>query len=441
MTGWIAAGPVSMMYGWLPVTIAVITIVAMTGSLVRRSRRWYATWLVPAVGLGALVAVAVHRYMAHLGIAGEPAPWQLWAWVALFAMAAAVVVVGWRNTRWFRRNLAVFAASMCLLSAGLTVNGWIGYFPTVPVAWNQLTGGPLPNQTDRATVAAMQSQGIVPDNGALVRVSIGADASGFAHRDEWVYLPPAWFATNPPPRLPAVMMIGGEFNTPADWVRAGEAVATLDAFAAGHGGDAPVAVFVDSSGAFTVDTECVNGVRGNAADHLTGDVVPYLINEFGVSAAQSHWGVAGFSSGGTCALDLAAKHPELFHAFVDIAGDAGPNAGTKQQTIDRLFGGDRDAWAAFDPATVIAAHGSYRTVSGLIVVPYGSQSHADTDSEELCALGRLHEMSCDVVTLDGRHDWPFAARAFAATLPWLAAQLNITPKGGALHPYGGNLRR
>ena len=36
-----------------------------------------------------------------------------------------------------------------------------------------------------------------------------------------VYLPPAWYATNPPPRLPTVMMIGGEFNTPADWLRAG----------------------------------------------------------------------------------------------------------------------------------------------------------------------------------------------------------------------------
>ena len=30
------------------------------------------------------------------------------------------------------------------------------------------------------------------------------------------------------------MMIGGEFNTPADWLRAGGAVKTLDNFAAAH---------------------------------------------------------------------------------------------------------------------------------------------------------------------------------------------------------------
>ena len=59
--------------------------------------------------------------------------------------------------------------------------------------------------------------------------------------------------------LPVVMMIGAELNTPADWLRAGNAVATADDFAAHHGGGAPVLVFVDPSGAFRNDTECVNG--------------------------------------------------------------------------------------------------------------------------------------------------------------------------------------
>ena len=75
------------------------------------------------------------------------------------------------------------------------------------------------------------------------------------------------------------MMIGGEFNTPADWLRAGNAVKTIDDLAATHGGNAPVFVFVDSGGAFNNDTECVNGIRGNAADHLTKDVVPYMVSE------------------------------------------------------------------------------------------------------------------------------------------------------------------
>jgi S-formylglutathione hydrolase FrmB len=229
-------------------------------------------------------------------------------------------------------------------------------------------------------------------------------------------------------------MIGGEFNTPADWVRAGDAVSTLDAFAASHGGNAPVAVFVDSIGAFTNDTECVNGPRGNAADHLIKDVIPYVITTFGVGADQANWAVVGFSTGGTCAVDLTVRNPDRFSAFIDIAGDLGPNAGTKAQTIDRLFGGNAQAWSAFDPASVITTHANYTNVSGLFVVPVVSGEAGPLEApandryqiagNTLCALGRAHGINCWVVALQGRHVWPFAGTAFAMTLPWLAQQVH-----------------
>ena len=187
----------------------------------------------------------------------------------------------------------------------------------------------------------------------MVPAQISDGASGFKHRGELVYLPPAWYATNPPPPLPTIMMIGGEFNTPADWVRTGNAVSVADGFAAAHGGNAPVLVFVDAGGAFNNDTECVNGSRGNAADHLTKDVVPYMVSHFGVSAHHENWGIVGWSMGGTCAVDLAVMHPDMFSAFEDIAGDSAPNTGTKDQTIARLFGGNAAAYAAFDPTTVM----------------------------------------------------------------------------------------
>jgi S-formylglutathione hydrolase FrmB len=135
-------------------------------------------------------------------------------------------------------------------------------------------------------------------------VTIPADASGFKHRTELVYLPPAWFAANAP-KLPVVMMIAGEFNTPSDWPRTGNAIAPIDRFASEHGGNAPVFVFVDVGGSFNNDTECVNGPRGNVADHLTKDVPPYVATTFGTRA--DHWGVVGWSMGGTCAVDLTVS--------------------------------------------------------------------------------------------------------------------------------------
>ena len=87
------------------------------------------------------------------------------------------------------------------------------------------------------------------------------------------------------------MLIGGQFGTSIDWLWAGNAQMAADAFAMAHGGNAPVLVFVDSGGAFTKDTECVNGARGNAADHLTKDVVPFMSRPL-VSAPTARTGVS-----------------------------------------------------------------------------------------------------------------------------------------------------
>lgn len=135
-------------------------------------------------------------------------------WIAATGLAVVVAVVGWRGTRWWRRGMSVLAIPLCGLATALMLNLWVGYFPTVQTAWNQVTAGPLPDQTDRATVTAMVQQHAIPAKGTVVKVTIPSDASHFAHRDELVYLPPAYYATNPPPKLPTVMMIGGEFNTP-----------------------------------------------------------------------------------------------------------------------------------------------------------------------------------------------------------------------------------
>jgi S-formylglutathione hydrolase FrmB len=280
-------------------------------------------------------------------------------------------------------------------------------------------------------------------------VNIPSDASQFNHRTEYVYLPPVWFA-RPTVTLPTVMMIGGEFNTPADWLRSGAAATTLDTFAASNGGATPVFVFVDAGGSFNNDTECVNGPRGQVADHLTNDVVPYMVSTFGVNASRAGWGVVGWSMGGTCAVDLTVMHPELFSSFVDIAGDMGPNAGTKPQTIKRLFGGDAAQWSAYDPSTVITKHGPYQGITGWFAIssdppPAGIKPAAEIDDEHaiglggqdayehtndqtqaahtLCSLGRANGIDCAVVASPGRHDWPFAATVFASSLPWLAGQV------------------
>lgn len=440
----------SLMHGWVPTTVQAIATVLLVLAVGWRTRRWRVTALPLAALVGAAAALAVHWIIASGGLAGDPAPARLWIWIALTGFAAGVLALGWKGARWWRRGVSALATPLCLLSAALALNLWVGYFPTVENAWDQLTAGPLPDQTNLANVTAVAAQTrtrhVLPAKGSVLPVTIPAAASNFRHRGELVYLPPAWFATNPPPQLPTVMMIGGEFHTPSDWLRGGDAITTIDRYAAAHGGNAPVLVFVDSGGAFNNDTECVNGPRGNAADHLTKDVGPFMETTFGVSPRAANWGIVGWSMGGTCAVDLTVMHPELFSSFVDIAGDLTPNSGTKDQTIARLYGGDPRAWSAFDPATVIAAHGRYTGISAWFAVngrpevrvrdhsmvteaagvgsgvpdtsaQLGGQA---TAADTLCAISSAHGVDCAVVLQPGKHDWPFAARVFEAALPWLA---------------------
>ena len=287
----------------------------------------------------------------------------------------------------------------------------------------------------------------MPDHGSVVPVDIPDTASGFKHRTELVYLPPRWFATNPAPKLPVVMMIGGEFNTPADWLRTGNAAAIVDDFAAGARRQCPGAG-VRRLRRFVQQRHRVRQRRprqrrrpphqGRRAVRERAPSAP--------APASADWGIVGWSMGGTCAVDLTVMHPELFSSFVDIAGDMGPNAGTKDQTVARLYGGNAAAWAQFDPTTVITKHGPYQGVSGWFAISTDAPTKYHMRARRrrgrarrarrrracpairpqaantLCALGQANGITCSVVPTTGRHDWPLATQVFTASLPWLAGR-------------------
>lgn len=110
-------GP-SLMDGWVPLVVQLVTILALVCAIGWRTRRWRVLWVPLSVALAEAAALVVSLAMRYTGIAGEPAPRQLWLWTSLTGLAAGVLVFGWRGSRPWRRNASVFAASFCLLSAG-----------------------------------------------------------------------------------------------------------------------------------------------------------------------------------------------------------------------------------------------------------------------------------------------------------------------------------
>ncbi|MGV9858374.1 alpha/beta hydrolase-fold protein [Gordonia sp. NPDC003425] len=424
---------VSLISGYVPLVVEVAAVVALVVVVARRSGRWWALWVPLAAAFGTSCVVVTHLYWTSPGVAGDPAPARFWWWVGASGFAIAVAILGVAHTRWWRRTASAAAVVLTSLAAALTLNQWIGYFPTVDEAWDQLSGGSVAHSVDLAALTSARNS--YRADGSVVPIDAGSATSGFVHRTEYAYLPPAWFRGRIPPRLPAVMMIGGEFNTPADWIRIGDAVSDADSYAHRHDGMSPILVFPDVSGSFGNDTECVDGPRGRVATHLVDEVRPYVIRHFAADPAGAGWGVVGFSMGGTCAVDLVTEHPELFSTFEDIAGDVAPNAGDRAQTIDALFGGDTDAYDDFNPMTVMGRHGRYTGAGGWFDEAIAARSrsggadlgHAPelAAARELCAEGRAVDIDCSIHLAHGGHTWQFAERAFHRGFGPLARRLGL----------------
>ncbi|BBY58574.1 hypothetical protein [Mycolicibacterium sarraceniae] len=101
-----------------------------------------------------------------------------------------------------------------------------------------------------------------------------------------------------------------------------------------------------------------------------------------------------------------------------------------------MFGGNSEAWAAFDPTTVITRHGHFSATSRLFAVSAEAGPPADgrpdlsnpegqdRAGQTLGTVGSAHGIECSVLALPGSHDWQFAAQAFSAALPWPAGRLS-----------------
>jgi S-formylglutathione hydrolase FrmB len=421
---------VSLLDGWFPDALRIATAIVVLLAVGWRNRRWRTRWL-PTVAATAVTGAIAAWLAAPAALAlADPLPPETWIWLAVLLFAALMLILGWRGGPWWRRGLAALAIPLTTITLANEVNAEIGYYPTLRDAWLSISHAPMPALIEVSELATVSP---ATPTGRVVAVTIPATVSHFRHRREFVYLPPAWFR-EPRPHLPVIELIGGVFAAPDDWIRAGHAVQTTEAYAAQHNGVAPILVFTDATGDIITDTECVNGAAGNAEDHLVHDVPGYVASTFHTAAPPGNWSVVGWSMGGTCAVDLAVEHPEAFASFVDISGDLGPNLGSKQNTISRLFGGSEAAWATHDPLTVLAGHSAYRDMTGLFVSGAAEPTRI-RHAGQLSTAARQAGIATELKVLPGEHTWKFAAQAFGIALPWLAAQHHLSgAQAGANRP-------
>lgn len=265
---------------------------------------------------------------------------------------------------------------------------------------------------------ASAASGVVPQGTVLSRVIPGG-ASGFTGRPAWIYLPPV-LSLHPNTVLPVLELLHGTPGGPHDWLTEGHLAQAANAFAAQHGGAAPVIVMPDINGSKHADSECVTVAGADVEQYLTVQVPDYLRTHLPAERGQLRLTVAGLSEGGMCSAMLALRHPSEYPLFGDMSGLGRPTVGRTDDpalTVQDIFGGSAAAYDAHDPLWILARQ-KFPGLAGWFVCGQGDV-HTCTAQKLLAPAARAAGVAVTTSVAAGKHDWQLWSTALPHFLAWM----------------------
>lgn len=432
----------SLLSGWFSWLIAGLGLLGAAFLLARRERWWW-LYLVPSVLVVCGIAAWLLGTIGGQRLFAAPLKTSDIVFIGVSLSAIALAVGNFFRTPWWRKVLAVIAAILVVAAAGNQINKSYQEYPTVqdlfgPTADSgqatQLSRDPAvpdtPTGTPLTATWIPRGAGIPADGkGKLQAFEIPDTTSGFTARPGWVYLPPAYFADNKEP-LPVLVLMHGQPGGPDDWITGNRLQGVMDDFAAQHNGIAPVVVVPDVLGSSLANPLCADSTLGNADSYLAKDLPNAITKQLNVSTDHRQWAVGGFSYGGTCSLQLATNHPDIYPTFIDIEGQAEPtlDEGTngRTTTVDTAFGGDESKFTAINPADLLRQE-KFPDSAGWFI-------WGETDPDAAAALQSLAQLATDAgMTIKTwqapatGHDWGTALLGLSQVMPWLATRTGLTP--------------
>ncbi|TWS19932.1 esterase [Tsukamurella asaccharolytica] len=336
----------------------------------------------------------------------------LWIALAVLALLLAGVRVA-RAPSWRSAGLSGVAVGVVLLMGAGQVNSLYSAYPSVEDL--------LP--VDYPATVPRPNPGTSAERGVVVRATVPPVRSRFAARQALVYLPPAYLS-GARERLPVLMLLHGQPGSPRDWFAGGKLARTMDAYAQRKGGIAPVVVVPDTTGGQFDNPLCADTRRARAATYLAEDVPAWVRQNLAVDAAPQAWAVGGYSYGGTCALQLATRFPEVFRTFLALSPEAEPDlGGGLESTIRDAFAGDRAAYALADPMTQLSLH-RYPDSAGVLVAGTDDAASTAAARRVAAAAGRAG-MEVRTLPLRGGHNFTVWSGGLTAELDWLGRRLGL----------------
>ncbi|TNC26888.1 alpha/beta hydrolase [Amycolatopsis alkalitolerans] len=369
------------------------------------------------IRIDTLPAVVAGAVLALLCVAAVPWAWDRWRRKVPGRMATTVLAV-----------VAVVAA------CGLAVNAAGSFYPTLgsllgtsPNPEEGTVADAGPDGRDLGRTLATAAQRSANGQGSLLHLTV-TGARTHLTRDVDVYLPAGY--TSPGYagfRFPAIEWIPHFPGEPRQVATLYGLPDLLDKAIASHRLPPTVVIIADPNGEprLTHDSECVDAVGGPANDtFLSADLRSWAYRTLRVRTDREGWAIAGWSSGGYCALNLTVRHPQWFAAAVSMSGyDATPR---DVETGD-LFHGRRDIQHANDVSATLREHPS---AVRLLVTADGSAG------DERAALERLRAAAAPPVELTtwtlapAGHNLAAVREELPAVLDWLDTQLgNPVPAG------------
>jgi len=444
---------VSLLSGWLPWALTALGAAGLIFLLCRRERRWW-LYVVPGVVIVAGVAAWLIGSVGGEKLFAKPLKTSDIVWIGVAIAAIGLALAFMFATAWWRKILAVLAAIAVVAAAGNQINKSYEEYPAVrdlfgPSTEDQVSGlppitpepaGPSGSVTPSPSGPAVPAGPLTttwtptgPDipadgKGKVSAITIANTASGFDARPGWVYLPPAYYAQNAQP-LPLLVLFAGQPGSPDDWLSGDRVPSVMNDFAAAHNGIAPIVVMPDSLGSELANPLCADTNLGKVDTYLSKDVPNAIRTQLRVDPDPAHWVVGGFSYGGTCALQMATNHPDIYPNFVDISGELEPTLGSgptgRKQTVDTAFGGDESKFKAINPADLMASE-KYPDSAGWFI---WGEADPENKPEQLQLYAAAKAAGMDVQQWEAPgtgHDWGTVTAGLAHVMPWMATRMNLT---------------
>ncbi|MCC9144209.1 MULTISPECIES: alpha/beta hydrolase-fold protein [unclassified Arthrobacter] len=423
----------SLIDGMLPAVLLALGVAALLWLALAGRKLGLHTVLVCSVvaaGCTALLYVLA-EVIFHWWNASLPRTLYLYSALAILGFQLAFRLVAAPGARAIRRAAGVLAALALLAALACTVNLAYAQYPTVRslLAPPTATDDPFPRPAATGPAASEQSWTPPPDlpgEGRVYRTEIPATASGYASNPALVYLPPAYLAAPGAVTLPVLVLVHGQPGSPNDWLVSGRIAEMMDDFAARNSGLAPVVVMPDLSNAANPDWPlCMDTSVSDSAAYLARDLPAWVQEQLGAgTAAPDQWAIAGYSFGGTCAVQLAANHPETYPTFLDIAGENEPtDVDGHQALLDTYFGGDEHAFAEQNAVDRFGRM-SFPDLAGIVVVGREDKVYAP-EGRQVYEAARAAGVDVQLQELPGGHSWQVWRAGLENNLDWLCTRLGI----------------